>query len=69
MEPEKCLAFEDSPTGISSAVDAGCQVVVVAANVNAHLKAKESPGILMRVDDFAGLDVPRLISAEDEFGI
>ena len=32
IHPGNCLAFEDSPTGLASAVASGCQSVFVQAN-------------------------------------
>lgn len=29
LKPEECMAFEDSPNGITSAYDAGCRVVMI----------------------------------------
>ena len=61
VAPERCVAFEDSVTGVDSARNAGMDVVVLAANVNEHLD-KGSPGILERVPEFTGLCVPTLIT-------
>ncbi|MBA0125803.1 HAD family phosphatase [Haloechinothrix sp. YIM 98757] len=33
VDPEECLAVEDSPTGVSSAEDAGCVVLVVPSEL------------------------------------
>ena len=60
VEPEHCLAFEDSPTGITSAQAAGMPVVVVANNVNTHLK-KGHPGIVEYVPEFSSLSVAQLL--------
>ncbi len=50
-----------SMTGINSAQSAGMPVVVVAANVNEHLRAGD-PGIVARVPHFGALDVQSVIS-------
>jgi len=65
VDAQDCLAFEDSTTGISSAVGAGMDTVVVAANVNAHLEAGVSPGIIARVPCFTDVQVPHLIRRAD----
>jgi len=59
VEPEACLAFEDSMTGIDSARNAGMPVVVVAANVNKDVRAG-ADGILVRVPEFSTLCVSDL---------
>lgn len=59
VEPERCLAFEDSMTGINSARGAGMPVVVVAANINKEAQPG-SDGILERVDEFSCLSVADL---------
>ena len=33
VEPEECIAIEDSPTGVTSAVAAGCRVLVIPNHV------------------------------------
>merc|ERR550514_515966 len=54
VEASRCVAFEDSVTGIDSARNAGMPVVVVAANINAHLSSG-SDGIVQRVHEFSEL--------------
>jgi len=51
----RCVAIEDSPTGIASALAAGCVVVAVPSEV----ELAEQPGVTL-VDSLAGLDVPAL---------
>jgi HAD superfamily hydrolase (TIGR01509 family) len=51
-EPERCVAIEDSPTGIASALAAGCVVVAVPSEVDlSHLD-----GVTL-VDSLADLDL------------
>ncbi|MDF1657880.1 MAG: HAD-IA family hydrolase [Verrucomicrobiales bacterium] len=49
--PADCLAFEDSETGISSALAAGCSVMVVGAQ-----STKSNPQIIGSIRDFEGID-------------
>jgi beta-phosphoglucomutase-like phosphatase (HAD superfamily) len=55
VEPEGCLAIEDSNTGAKSAVAAGCTVLVVPN----HVPVLEGERRVFR-DSLAGLDVPGL---------
>jgi HAD superfamily hydrolase (TIGR01509 family) len=57
VDPADCLAVEDSPTGVRSAVAAGCRVVAVP-----HIAAVDDPGALV-VETLSGrglLDLWRL---------
>lgn len=47
-----CLAFEDSETGVRSALSAGCSVVLVGAACNIS-----DPKILFQIKDFDDIDV------------
>ena len=51
LSPIDCLAFEDSDTGISSAVSAGCRVVVVGSSSRSH------PQIIGNIINFEEIDV------------
>ncbi|MBQ1075935.1 HAD family hydrolase [Micromonospora sp. C31] len=53
--PSRCVAVEDSPTGVSSAVAAGCPVVLVGDG--------ESPAWSGRTRRLADLTVPALFAA------
>jgi HAD superfamily hydrolase (TIGR01509 family) len=50
LPPERCLAIEDAPKGVESAVRAGMLVVAVDTPYTAHL---ETPGAVARI---SGLD-------------
>jgi HAD superfamily hydrolase (TIGR01509 family) len=62
--PEDCLAIEDSPTGIRSAIDAGCRVIGVP---NVKALARE-PGltIVESLDDLRVRDLAEIMSAPDD---
>ncbi|MDF1810808.1 MAG: HAD-IA family hydrolase [Verrucomicrobiales bacterium] len=51
LSAEDCLAFEDSDTGISSAVAAGCSVMVVGTR-----RITSSPQIIGSIVDFEEID-------------
>jgi HAD superfamily hydrolase (TIGR01509 family) len=51
VEPSRCVAVEDSPTGMKSAVSAGCTVIVVPSEV----PVAPGDGWLIR-DSLVGLD-------------
>ncbi|WP_068271868.1 HAD family hydrolase [Aldersonia kunmingensis] len=55
LEPEHCLAIEDSPTGTHAAEEAGCAVLVVPSTVPVVAR----PGVLV-IESLVGLDVPAL---------
>lgn len=67
--PSKVLAFEDSPTGLTSAVTAGAQTVFVQANPNVDLAACQvTPTLrLTSLEDFKPEDfgLPPYASEED----
>jgi HAD superfamily hydrolase (TIGR01509 family) len=55
VPPERCVAIEDSPTGVTSARRAGCVVVAVPCEV-----ALTDPAGVIMVDSLELLDVPTL---------
>jgi HAD superfamily hydrolase (TIGR01509 family) len=55
VPPERCVAIEDSPTGVTSARRAGCVVVAVPCEV-----ALTDPDDVIMVDSLELLDVPTL---------
>jgi HAD superfamily hydrolase (TIGR01509 family) len=55
VPPERCIAIEDSPTGVTSARRAGCVVVAVPCEV-----ALTDPAGVIMVDSLELLDVPTL---------
>lgn len=61
VDPARCLAIEDSPTGIASARAAGCVVVAVPHTV----PVAAAPGLVI-VDSLESLTVERLASLMDE---
>lgn len=52
VEPGDCVAIEDSPTGVSSALGAGCLVIGVPCEV----PLRPRPGLVLR-DSLDGLDM------------
>jgi beta-phosphoglucomutase-like phosphatase (HAD superfamily) len=54
VDPKGCLALEDSPTGVRSAVDAGCRVIAIE-----HMTPIENPHAVV-VDSIEGLGVGAL---------
>lgn len=61
LTPERCLAIEDSPTGIESAVAAGCATVAVP-----HIVPVGEAAGRARVGSLAGLGVAALWRLADE---
>lgn len=55
VEPGDCVAIEDSPTGVASAVAAGCTVLGVACEV----PLDRVEGCVLR-ESLVGLDIPEL---------
>jgi HAD superfamily hydrolase (TIGR01509 family) len=55
VPPQRCIAIEDSPTGVTSARRAGCVVVAVPCEV-----ALTDPDGVIMVDSLELLDVPTL---------
>jgi HAD superfamily hydrolase (TIGR01509 family) len=55
VAPDRCVAIEDSPTGVTSARRAGCVVVAVPCEV-----ALTDPAGVIMVDSLELLDVPTL---------
>jgi beta-phosphoglucomutase-like phosphatase (HAD superfamily) len=53
--PERCVAIEDSPTGVRSALDAGCRVIGVP-----HVKPIDPAPKLTLVDSLVGLSIADL---------
>jgi len=56
LQPGECVAVEDSPSGITSALRAGMRVIAVRNPANRDLPILEEAGIVAVVDDFEGLD-------------
>lgn len=61
LDPEHCLAIEDSVTGAASAEDAGCPVLVVPNDVAVPVSARRR-----HVSSLAGVDLRRLRDIYDE---
>jgi HAD superfamily hydrolase (TIGR01509 family) len=61
LDPQQCLAIEDSVTGAASAEDAGCPVLVVPNDIEVPRSARRH-----HVATLAGLGVPRLRSIYTE---
>ncbi len=49
VKPEECLVFEDTPTGFTSAKQAGMKVITL---YNPYLKNPEYPGVLKQIKDY-----------------
>jgi len=58
VEPGECLAIEDSPTGVASAVAAGCVTIAVP-----HVVAFEPPPAATLVPSLAGRTINDLVAA------
>jgi HAD superfamily hydrolase (TIGR01509 family) len=61
LDPEHCLAIEDSVTGAASAEDAGCPVLVVPNDVAVPVSPRRR-----HVSSLAGVDLRRLRDIYDE---
>ena len=61
VDPTRCVAIEDSPTGIASARAAGCVVIAVPHTVS----VSPAPGLRI-VDSLVGLTVDRLAALLDD---
>ncbi|WP_019853788.1 HAD family hydrolase [Actinopolyspora mortivallis] len=61
VDPAECVAVEDSPTGVASAVAAGCTVLGVACEV----PLEPASGCVLR-DSLEGLDSAELAALFDE---
>lgn len=57
-EPRDCIAFEDSPTGATAAVTAGCFTVGVTGSATSAV-----PGVALRIDGLDGLGLDDLLGA------
>ena len=51
VDPRDCIVFEDAPAGLTSALAAGCRVVLVGG-----LQSVED-GVIACIDDYDGVDV------------
>lgn len=60
VAPERCLAIEDSPNGVKSALAAGMQVVAVRTPYTAHLSLD---GATMIVESLTDVDLDREVCA------
>jgi HAD superfamily hydrolase (TIGR01509 family) len=49
VNPEDCLVFEDTPTGFTSAKQAGMKVITL---YNPYLKNPQYPGAIMQIKDY-----------------
>jgi HAD superfamily hydrolase (TIGR01509 family) len=49
VKPEECLVFEDTPTGFTSAKQAGMKVIIL---YNPYLKDPQYPGALMQIKEY-----------------
>lgn len=49
LAPAACVAFEDADAGVTSALAAGCRVVIVGDH------ARDQPGVLARIPDYRGI--------------
>ncbi len=58
MNPSDCVVFEDSLSGVQSAINAGMKVVAITTT---HTKAELSNANLV-IDDFSKLDINSLIN-------
>lgn len=55
-EPERCLVFEDSATGITAALNAGVKNIVAVTGDNPHLEVKGFNYIKAAITDFSELN-------------
>ena len=61
VEADQCLAIEDSPTGVRSALDAGCRVLGVP-NIRA-LRREPGLTVVESLDDVRAADLPGIMAA------
>ena len=61
IEPDGCLVFEDSRSGIEAAHRAGMAVIALATTHRAG-ELEDLPGVAEVVEDFTALDVDRLLA-------
>jgi HAD superfamily hydrolase (TIGR01509 family) len=59
VSPDRCLAIEDSPTGIRSALDAGCQVLGIE-----HMARLEAVPVLASIEGYGLASLWALVSGD-----
>ena len=60
VEIEKCIVFEDSPTGAETARRAGCPTIIVTTTHKAQ-EFEKFPNVIRFIDDFRGLDLEEIL--------
>lgn len=56
LDPDHCLVFEDSPTGVEAARRAGCRTIVVTTTHDAS-EFHKFPNVIKTIPNFEGLTV------------
>lgn len=69
VQPGECVAVEDSPAGIQSALDAGMRVVVLRNPANKGKPILDARPVIALVDDFTQLDRTVLACAPRGAGV
>ena len=65
VRPEECIVFEDSSSGVTAGVRAGCQVVgVLTTKSEAEMKAL---GCAQFIHDYGQIDVDRMIDTMTDY--